>query len=92
MWSASRPNRLNPRNPLNIRLCRLQSQSECFVQGKNILMLSRIETLCAGYPSRSNIFISVARQPLGGLGRLIFRGFMITHIRHTTLGRTPLDE
>jgi hypothetical protein len=20
------------------------------------------------------------------------RGFMITHIRHTTLGRTPLDE
>jgi hypothetical protein len=34
----------------------------------------------------------MARQPLGGLGRLIFRGFTITHIRHTTLGRTPLDE
>jgi hypothetical protein len=35
---------------------------------------------------------SMARQPLGGLGRLIFRGFTITLYRHTTLGRTPLDE
>jgi hypothetical protein len=34
----------------------------------------------------------MARQPLRGLGRLIFRGFAITHFRHTTLGRTPLDE
>jgi hypothetical protein len=34
----------------------------------------------------------MARQSLRGLGRLIFRGFMITHFRHTTLGRTPLDE
>jgi hypothetical protein len=33
----------------------------------------------------------MARQPLGGLGRLIVRGFTIT-LRHTTLGRTPLDE
>jgi hypothetical protein len=33
----------------------------------------------------------MARQPLGGLGRLIFRGFTIK-LRHTTLGRTPLDE
>jgi hypothetical protein len=33
----------------------------------------------------------MARQPLGGLGRLIFRGFTIT-LKHTTLGRTPLDE
>jgi hypothetical protein len=33
----------------------------------------------------------MARQRLGGLGRLIFRGFTIT-LRHTTLGRTPLDE
>jgi hypothetical protein len=33
----------------------------------------------------------MSRQPLGGLGRLIFRGFTIT-LRHTTLGRTPLDE
>jgi hypothetical protein len=37
-------------------------------------------------------FFSMARQPLGGLGRLIFRGFTITHFRHTTVGRTPLDE
>jgi hypothetical protein len=35
----------------------------------------------------------MARQPLGGLVRLIFRGFTITHcFRHTTLGNTPLDE
>jgi hypothetical protein len=34
----------------------------------------------------------MARQPLGGLGRLIFRGFTITQFRHTTLGRIPLDE
>jgi hypothetical protein len=34
----------------------------------------------------------MARQPLGGLGRLIFRGFTITLFRHTTFGRTPLDE
>jgi hypothetical protein len=34
----------------------------------------------------------MARQPLGGLGRLIFRGFAITHFRLTTLGKTPLDE
>jgi hypothetical protein len=36
-------------------------------------------------------FFPITRQPLGGLGRLIFRGFTIT-LRHTTLGRTPLDE
>jgi hypothetical protein len=34
----------------------------------------------------------MARQPLGGLGRLIFRGFTITRFKRTTLGRTPLDE
>jgi hypothetical protein len=49
------------------------------------------------YPSCSvlrNIlfFFPMARQPLGGLGRTVFRGFTITHLRHTTLGRTPLDE
>jgi hypothetical protein len=37
-------------------------------------------------------FFLMAQQPLGGLGRLIVRRFTITHIRHTTLGRTPLDE
>jgi hypothetical protein len=36
-------------------------------------------------------FSPVARQPLGGLGRLSFRGFTIT-LRHKTLVRTPLDE
>jgi hypothetical protein len=36
-------------------------------------------------------FFTMARQPLGGLGRLIFRDFTIT-LRHTTLGRTPLDD
>jgi hypothetical protein len=34
----------------------------------------------------------MARQPLGGLGLLVFRGFTITLSRHTTVGRTPLDE
>ena len=37
------------------------------------------------------IFFPMAPQPLGGLGRLIFRGFTIT-LRHTTLRRTSLDE
>jgi hypothetical protein len=45
---------------------------------------------------QSTIFFLMARQPLGGLGRLIFRGFTIklrhTTLRHTTLGRTPLNE
>jgi hypothetical protein len=36
----------------------------------------------------------MARQPLGGLGRLIFSLRLHDHtlFRHTTLGRTPLDE
>jgi hypothetical protein len=34
----------------------------------------------------------MARQPLGGLGRLIFRGFTITFFRQATLDKTPLDE
>ena len=38
-----------------------------------------------------NFFFALVREPLGGLGRLIFRGFTIT-LRHTTLGRTALDE
>jgi hypothetical protein len=37
-------------------------------------------------------FFPMARQPLGGLGCLIFRGLTITLFRHTTLGTTPLDE
>jgi hypothetical protein len=39
------------------------------------------------------VFFPMARQPLGGLGRLIFRAFTITHFfRHATLGRTSLYE
>jgi hypothetical protein len=38
-------------------------------------------------------FLPMARQPLGGLGRLIFRGFTITKCdREAIFGRTPLDE
>jgi hypothetical protein len=44
------------------------------------------------YQSIRFSFPPMAPQPLGGLGRLIFRGFTITLYRHTTLGRTPLDE
>jgi hypothetical protein len=40
----------------------------------------------------NSFFFSMACQPLGGLDRLIFRRFTITHSRHTTLDRTPLDE
>jgi hypothetical protein len=38
-----------------------------------------------GWDLKPEIF-SMARQPVAG------RGFTITHFRHTTLGRTPLDE
>jgi hypothetical protein len=34
----------------------------------------------------------MVRQPLGGLGRLIFEASRSHTFRHTTLGRTPLDE
>jgi hypothetical protein len=34
----------------------------------------------------------MTQQPLGVLGRLIYRGFTIIIFRHTTVGRTPLDE
>jgi hypothetical protein len=37
-------------------------------------------------------FFFLVRQPLGGLDRLIFRGFTITLFRQTTFGRTSLDE
>jgi hypothetical protein len=58
--------------------CMWTSCFNCVAAEKNI------ENLCFFFP--------MARQPLGGLGRLIFRGFTITHFRHATLGRTPLDE
>jgi hypothetical protein len=40
----------------------------------------------------SDIVICFFFQYLGGLGLLVFRGLAITHFRHTTVGRTPLDE
>jgi hypothetical protein len=49
------------------------------------------ELICSLYKFL-HFFFPMARQPLGGLGRLIFRGFTITIFRHPTLGRTPLDE
>jgi hypothetical protein len=48
--------------------------------------------LCSRKPTNGLFFIPMDRQPLGGLGRLIFRGFTITLYRHITLGRIPLDE
>jgi hypothetical protein len=41
---------------------------------------------------RVALFFPMARQPLEGLGLLTVRGFTITHFKHTTIGRTPLDE
>jgi hypothetical protein len=38
-----------------------------------------------------NVSFPVAQQPKSGLGRLLLVGFQIT-LRHSTLGRTPLDE
>jgi hypothetical protein len=52
----------------------------------------RVSCLTARADLLCFIFFLMARQPLGGLGLLIFRGFKITHFRHTTLCRTPLYE
>ena len=67
--------------------------------------LTRFEKKVSRYHTGSNLlldydcfvnmyflFYPMFRQPLGGLGLIIFRGFAITHFRHTALGRTPLDE
>jgi hypothetical protein len=60
---------------------------------KNIsLEMLRKETNCETMEYIYIYFPPMARQPLGGLDRLICRRFTITHFRHTTLGRTPLDE
>jgi hypothetical protein len=34
----------------------------------------------------------MARQPYMGLGLLVFVEVSWSHLRHTTVGRTPLDE
>jgi hypothetical protein len=45
-----------------------------------------------GFPYHK-IFFSMARQPYMGLGLLVSSRFHHqTHLRHTTVGRTPLDE
>jgi hypothetical protein len=59
---------------------------------KELYIGKELITLKVNSESEEIFIFPMARQPLGGLGRLIFRGFMITHFRHTTLGRTPLDE
>jgi hypothetical protein len=53
-----------------------------------------LRVLCSSNATHHStfFFFPMARQPLGGLGRLSFRGFMVTLYRHTTFGRTPLDE
>jgi hypothetical protein len=46
-----------------------------------------------GVSNSINIFFSMARQPYMGLGLLVSSRFHDhTHLRHTTVGRTPLDE
>jgi hypothetical protein len=42
-------------------------------------------------PPQVYFLFPIARQPSRGLGLVILRRFTIT-LRHTTLGRTPLDE
>jgi hypothetical protein len=66
-----------------------------FQQEQQLLLFITIECIPTWRPTsltNNAFFFSMARQPLGGLDRLIFRGFTITLFRHTTLGRTPLDE
>jgi hypothetical protein len=40
----------------------------------------------------TTMFFQWLDSPLWALGRLIFRRFTITLFRHTTLGRSPLEE
>jgi hypothetical protein len=61
----------------------LKQQRKYFLTSYNGIACNGTTVYCFFFP--------MARQPLEGLGRLIFRGFTIT-LRHTTLGRTPLDE
>jgi hypothetical protein len=56
-----------------------------------ITEVSSVQQQMEEFSSSASFIFSMALQPLGGLGRFIFRGFTIT-LRHTTIGRNPLDE
>jgi hypothetical protein len=50
-------------------------------------MFPTVAKLPLHFPSTTmflKFFFPMARQPLGGLGRLIFRGFTITHFLDTS--------
>jgi hypothetical protein len=68
-------------------MCRVDYVCLLYLRKKQDLQYTRPIICSVDY-----YFFPMARQPLGGLDRLIFRGFAITLFRHTALGRTPLDE
>ena len=82
---------------IKMRERKLNMYKNCKLWHLIILVYNRMCTFCilflyeACIGSKHVAFFSMARQPLGGIGRFIFRGFTIT-LRHPTLGRTPLDE
>jgi hypothetical protein len=93
--------------PLNRRLGESKSRSGRFGEENDLLPLPAIEPrfflrpCCSlrlyiyrphDYTFKTLHFFPMARQPLAGLDRLIFRGFTISLFKHTTLGRTPLGE
>ena len=54
---------------------------------------SHVLSLLCSLNIRDKVFFFLwLDSPVGGLGFLIFRSFVITQFRHTTLGRTSLDE
>jgi hypothetical protein len=48
--------------------------------------------MCNTNPAQNTLFFLWLNSPFSGALASSFRGFMITHGRHTTLGRTPLDK
>jgi hypothetical protein len=52
-----------------------------YLLGQSLLLNGVAVILHVG--NQPYIFFSMARQPLGGLGHLIFRGFTVTHFLDT---------
>jgi hypothetical protein len=65
---------------------------KCVTKIQVWLKLDKVLGTSCGDLSTFIIFFPMAQQPLGGLGLIFFPFFLWSHFRHTTLGRTPLDE
>jgi hypothetical protein len=67
----------------------------CIVRAKQVTIFVLITFVFRMLTSQHFIFIiflPMAQQPLVGLGLLIIEASRSHSVRHTTLGRTPLDE